>query len=186
MNPKAKRRWIFVLLITSFGVATWFIGKLLRPFAYKVSEFSGDGRIVDSGVWSYPRYRLKFPEIVVAESKGYAFSFRGAPPETFTLGLELVDPAQSNALEAVKQRVTIGLRLQDKQSRVLCELHSNLADWRRSWSQTKVLYWHEHCRDFVLSSHRTYSLTLTVEPSDRDLPAVLLVPILEGGGNEMP
>jgi hypothetical protein len=159
----------------------------LQSYGYSVNAFSGDGQITDTGYWSYYRYHITLPKVQIAERRVYKFSFQGVPHEHFGFGLALDNMAQLRALQAVKDRLRIGVTLQDETDKIICEVSlAPLAQWIESSSQTSVQYWHKGCRDFVLDTARAYTVVLTLEVEGHNVAPIVLTPTLEGGGNETP
>jgi hypothetical protein len=159
---------------------------LVGWYAYSGGAFSGDGELTDTGFWSHPRYHLTLPGVRVDADKTCEFSFRGLPVTHFLFGLALEDVANSGALDTIAARISVNVELRDDRGEVLCAARARLNEWTRSWSQTRVLYWHEQCRDFVTRPDRRYRLVLKVEGVGGSSSAIRLIPVLEGGGNETP
>ena len=178
------RIWLPALLILGFGC--WILWKLVEWYAYSGRAFSGDGELTDTGFWSRPRYHLTLPEVRVGADGTCTFSFRGMPVAHFWFGLALDDVAQSDALDDLADRIRVNVELRDDRGKLLCATRAPMKAWARSWSQKRVLYWHEQCRDFVTRPDRRYTLVLTVEGDEGSSSAIRLSPILEGGGNETP
>jgi hypothetical protein len=185
MQP-TKRALALLGGLVILGVGAWLLWKALAYWTYSVRDYSGDGRITDSGFWSYPRYRIELPQIQIEPRSAYRFTFKGAPPEDCGFGLSLTDPGQRRALQAARDKITLGVKLEDDSGRVLFDVRTPLSKWIESWSQGDSFYWHERCRECALTPHDTYILTVSVESSARDLGPIYLTPILKGGGFETP
>jgi hypothetical protein len=175
-----------VALVASLGFAGWIAHAVFRSFAPVASAFSGNGEIVDFGFWTYPRYRVTLPSVRAGASGTYVYSFRGLPRSEYWFGFVVADPPAGNTTEALAQAMVLGVNVRDDRGDVLCELRRPLADWVRSWSQTRTMFWHEQCRHLRMRADRTYTVTLTVESEVRDLSGITFAPVFEGGGNETP
>jgi hypothetical protein len=179
-------KWVWgpLCALILIAIAAAVLWNLRQRYAYTVRGFSGDGQITDTGFWSYPRYHVALPRIRIGENKTYTFSFQGVPREHLGFGLNLDDLQQHVALQAIKDKIKLGVRLQDNRGNVLCEVSAPLGQWREAWSQTRVYYWHDQCRDCLTRPDCSYTVTLTVEGAPENVAPILLTPILEGGGNE--
>ena len=58
---------------------------------YNVSRYRGDGVITDGGFWSYPRYRIRLPQVELTAAQTRLYKLKGLPPVPLTLKLEVID-----------------------------------------------------------------------------------------------
>jgi hypothetical protein len=168
-----------IAVLAAITLALWFL-------PYSTRSYQGDGTITDTGFWSYPRYHVRFPAVSLAEPGEHTFTCRGLPPVPLTATLQLVGQGQYELLGGLKTRVH--LKVSDDAGATVCEAMGPLNAWKLMWIpyDNTGAYWHPTCTDVVLRSGRTYRLTLTVTDIDGRSSPLLVEPMLEGGGNELP
>lgn len=192
MTPASKRHWFAFLLGMAFVgptvVAVWFGWHLV--FGYNLNTFKGDGRITDSGFWSYPRYHVVMPTFSLESVSERTFTLEGLPPERMTLSFRLSGRVASTAESAetlednIKQSsVVFKCKLSDNTGVTVCEIADPLSNWRLAVSARDMKLWHMRSRDLKISSKRRYFLTVGIESPEPDLT---VEPTLAGGGNELP
>jgi hypothetical protein len=151
----------------------------------------------DYGLLSYPRYELKLPGIST-EDKYTSFSFAGVPSEEMTLELYIVDATLDKLdkpLAALDTQITA--HLFDEATplvprRVLCSATgspstaSRDSRWVATGNYEFVALWHSRCLRVPMSKDRRYTLTLEIADSGLSSLAKILVPVLKGGGSELP
>lgn len=159
---------------------------------YSASSFSGDGTIRDSGFWAYPRYEILFAESPLNSAGKYAYSVRGLPSQlTFCLRVSWhADGTSVSAKEATLRELTssanVKIRIADDSGNVVCEQSSRLSDWELSISAGRAEYWHPECRDLSFRRGCLYTIAIQIDCDDTTVEKVMALPILYGGGNELP
>lgn len=153
--------------------------------------FSGDGVMADRGYWSYPRYEIAFDSLNATSNMRRTFRFTGVPTARMTLGLVVVEserkiaagptfpaPEFENAILLVEIKLENGT--------IITKRSAALKDWKVSRSSKRVMLWHDSVRDVAFSRRAGYELTIDVSGMAAAAEPVVLRPILEGGGNEVP
>ena len=154
------------------------------------SKGQRDAVLTDSGFWSYPRYTLRFPAVVLTNGSSQEFQFV-APTHKMTFVMELgVNPAsieREAALQTlVSNRVKIRVQMHGSRGRTVVDV----APQATQWTVSKALYyWHlwirETCGRWFWRG-ATYSLTIQASSDMGEFPATTVRPFLKGGGNELP
>lgn len=192
----------FVILASVIAVVVmWWRG----------SRFQGDGTFTDKGILAYrPRYTVRFPEISLKKPAIYKFQFYGIPTEEFTFALEVPDlrtkmNAARTYLErhprekySIKEEKDISEEIGKNQTRVtvtlssneqeLCSVNECLSNWVLGWTPSLISgeFWHPNLRDIRFRSNRTYTIIVEINEVDLNSPPSALVPVLSGGGIEVP
>ena len=180
-----RGRKITTILVISLFMLVAIAILVLWP--YSINEFHGDGRITDSGFWSYPRYHIIFPQWSLTESGTCTFVFKGLPPVPLTFCLRVLDPADIDLLSG--SDTSIEFRLTDVHGRTLCEGNDPLKDWVLSSppsALTLTQFWHLKFRDIKVKRNVEYTLTLFCKNVDTEISHISLEPFLSEGGNELP
>ncbi len=156
---------------------------------YKVSEYRGDGAIMDRGFWSYPRFRIRLPEVELTANRTRLYKLKGLPPVPLVLELEvvdrrLIDPKDFDMLREMSTAVSV--RIADIQGRTVCSASGPLKDWVMTKRPQYAGYWHPNCRDVRFREGMSYTMTLTTGKEGSESDPLVIVPMLEGGGNELP
>jgi hypothetical protein len=125
-------------------------------------------------------------------TKEYVLS--GFPSNTFSLNL-LIDSPNDEARRAVARLdARLGVVFTDGAGNKLCSADGTIAGAQEIWNSTWILahsptwayLWSPQCLDMPISNRKEYHLTISVADVDPGLPKVDLIPILRGGGNELP
>lgn len=152
---------------------------------YRPEELSGDGKIVDLGFWSYPRYIVSFPHFVVANSNRTSFRVKGLPrdPMTFSLESVLPDRSKSFATVGLNGDWIFAVRILDDHGQEVYGITAPLSEWKMMRSTDASCLWHESLRDLSFSPNSEYVIEIQVSGSQTS-SGVFLEPRLAGGGNE--
>ena len=156
-------------------------------------HFIGDGKFSDGGFFSYPRYVLTFSEMPLYESGERRFHFQGLPSEEMTL---LLYVKGSSGSEEERSRLTklpaiIEAVLTDSRGKDVCKATGRPADSNEDgiWvlrSGADAAYWHWQCNHVQIRSDESYNLLIRVASTGQSDQRVVVTPILEGGGLELP
>jgi hypothetical protein len=192
LAPVLKSVGVGVCALLIAGTLIWTMVTLLQ---YRTSEYRGDGVITDRGFWSYPRYRLWMPELLLTETAQHSYSLDGLPTEDFTFGLRIVNVTVEgqNVLpedfEAVRNdlSVSIEVRITDEQGETVAYAPSSpVQEWISSASVLRTYLWHDELRDVRLRRGREYRLDVDIHTEAVNGTRVVGEAFLEGGGNELP
>ncbi|WP_406696712.1 hypothetical protein V5E97_37570 [Singulisphaera sp. Ch08] len=180
------RRPCVRLTVRWLAVAVLFLGWLALP--YTVSRYQGDGTITDRGFWSYPRYRIRLPQMELAAGRPHVYRLRGLPPESLYLtfevvGRRLVDDEDFDAMRTGKTWMAVTIA--DDRGRRVCSASGALKEWVLTQSYQHASYWHDGCVRPELNERTAYTMTVTVG-GESATPQLVIVPTLEGGGMELP
>jgi len=190
---KINRKRIFVGAIVLASV----VGALCSAVRFRVGQFQGDGTISDSGVFTYPRYHIRLHAIPLSQVGEYSSVVSGLPSSPMHLRLECARLLQSqkDVLDGLSTRVKAQIvEDPDKSSKVLCTVDGRPVDatsghpngWILSVSNSSASYWNRGCLDLPISHSHAYSIRVSIEEVDRRSPDIQVIPILEGGGIELP
>ena len=170
----------------TFAVGVWWL------FSYSPSEFHGAAPMLDTGVFSYPRYHAALGDMPLAEAGDYTLKFSGLPSEQMALQLYVVGGSDANGDLLRSLTTELSANIVDSQGKVLCSANGtpsqsdSSARWVLMSSGIDAAYWHDHCIDVAFARHTNYTLHLSISNVDQSSPRVLLRATLEGGGNELP
>lgn len=178
--PRFRRRTLILIVVAAAIV--YSVAWLVLP--YRLSGYRGDGSITDSGFWSYPRYRIRLPKTELKAPRSVVYKLGGLPPAPFTLRLEIVDPKDPSVLRGLN--VVVSVRIADNHDRTVGSASGPLKDWVLSEGSGYVAYWHRDCRDVGFHKGMSYTMTITVSEENSDPRVIMVIPTLEGGGNELP
>ena len=180
--PKFTNRWIIVVVAMVFLSLAWL------AWSYKISRFRGDGAISDRGFWSYPRYRIRFSPIELRAGQACSYRFRGAPPVPLSLKLELADPPSlddTGTGTASSAETQVSITIADGNGNVLVSAAGPLKSWKLAQSRGYAAYWHPDSIDAKFREGTAYTMTISTS-GEGVIPALVIVPTLEGGGTELP
>lgn len=161
---------------------------------YHTSEFKGGVNMRDSGSWIAPRYRAELRPVSLNNSGAQEYELSGLPSSTFSLNL-LMDSPDDQARRAVARlHARLSVDLTDDGGNKLCSADGIIAGAEDMWNSTWILarsaswayLWSPQCLDMPISRRKGYRLTISVADVDPNSPKVDLIPILRGGGNELP
>ncbi len=183
---------MLVTLVVGFfalaAVSLYVAAKGIWYFSYTINRFDGDGTISDSGWTTNQRYRINFPHVSVVEDGRYTFHCKGLPPVRLFLGFR-IDGTGENALERVGD-ASVLFRVVDARGRIVGEASGPLDEWQRNWRRNRrgsnTYFYHPDCSFLRMSQDIEYTLTIVVEGDDTLTGPIVLEPILEGGGIEVP
>lgn len=158
---------------------------------YSPLDFRGAGPMVDTGVWSYPRYLAPLGAMPLAEPGSYVFRFGTLPSESMSLDLyvEPFEPRDRARFQTLTTRLDV--RIVESDGTVVCEAGGTPSGGRSGgWvlmsSSTDAAFWHLACLDRQFRRRRTYQLHVQISAPDPKAPRVLLHARLRGGGTELP
>jgi hypothetical protein len=153
-------------------------------------SFEGDGTLTDHGVLSNnPRYQIRLqPAISLAAAGRHEFKFKGAPEVPLSLMLEIQGGGKYEVLSALRTSVRVAVLEADGE--VICVAEGPLTKWKLKWpvlgeggAYWTGAYWKRSCLDRTFGTTQWY--TVLCEVSDAEsTPAVVVTPLLEGGGWE--
>jgi hypothetical protein len=182
------RTWVIALAILIVLLIVW------SKLRYHPSEFKGGVSMRDSGSWVYPHYRAELAPVPLNVAGDHEYALSGLPSESFSLNL-LVDSHQDETRRAAANlRTRLQVVLTDNAGNTLCSADGPIAGggnmWDSTWivasSATSAYLWSPKCRQMDTSRNKRYQMKIHVDDVDPSSPRVDLIPILRGGGNELP
>jgi hypothetical protein len=188
MKTTAKRALILIpTMIVLFVVTVWACG-------YHTSEFKGGIGVRDSGLFSYPRYHAELGKLPLWRDGEYQFRVKGLPPDPLDLTVQVLDATYDNATELTSLSTSMSISISDASGHPLCTVDGKLSDAARrglnSWvlasSPTHAAFWHPRCQQLPISRSKTYTVKVALSGTDDRSPHKTLMPVLQGGGNELP
>jgi hypothetical protein len=180
-----------LLLVTLLSIAVFLC--LIAWSPWNARRYKGDGKFSDGGFFSYPRYVVRFPDMPLYEPGEYRFRFQGLPSEEMTL---LLYVKGSSGSEEERNRLTklsavIDAKLTDSHGRDVCHASGRPKNSNEDgiWvlrSGGDAAFWHWQCRDVQFRSAESYSLLIHVIGPDQTANGVVVTPMFQGGGLELP
>ncbi len=181
-------RWTLPVAALIILVGLWL------KLRYHTSEFTGGVNMRDSGSWLHPRYRAELRPVSLNTPGEQQYTLSGLPSDSFSLNL-LISSAQPEIRRAIPNiRTTLGVTFTDDAGNKLCSAEGTIKGDRRIWNNTWiaatspnwVYLWTPKCTDMPIRRGKEYQLKIRVDDVDLSAPRVDLIPILRGGGNELP
>jgi hypothetical protein len=192
-----------LLLITSL-LALQIVAVACLPYAKRT--FKGPATVVDTGVFSYYRYHFLFyPKLPLRQKGDQTYQFHGVPTDEMTLSFAVVpfDPSQLDLLKSLT--TVLSAEVRDEKGNLICSASGPLAGslrgtsvkdehgrstdshWILGHGPTDGNFWNAACTDIKMDHRRSYVLTVKLDQIDPRTPdQEMLVPKIEGGGNELP
>jgi len=185
----AARRVLIVVsaLVVTLVVTVWAIG-------YHTFEFKGGTGIRDSGFFSYPRYHAELGQIPLWKDGEYQFTVSGLPSDSLDLTLQVPGATYDNTMELTSSSTSMSVSMTDSSGHVLCTVAGSLSDARRrgvgGWvlesSDSHAAFWYPGCQELPISRFNAYTVKVKVSGADDRAPHRMAMPVLAGGGNELP
>lgn len=169
---------------------------------YFKRSFQGPATVTDTGVFSYYRYHFLFYPKLPLRQKGYqTYQFRGVPTDEMTVFFAVV-PFDSSQTGLLKSLTTVlSAEMRDENGNLICSASGPLSESLRGtsvkdehgrWSDSHWIlgpdgnFWNAACTDMKMNHRHSYILTVKLDQIDAHTPDQMLVPKIEGGGNELP
>jgi hypothetical protein len=151
----------------------------------------GDGTFIDCGTDGFPRYRVIFPSLSLAETRTGRFRAEGLPkmPATLLLVLNGVPASASESLIGHQKKIeelpiTVRCRIVDEAGAVLADSQAGSHGWNVAASVTSTELWHQNLRDIRVKNGDCFTIDIEVSGSDGVLKDLTITPVLQGGGLE--
>jgi hypothetical protein len=181
---------VFALFVLAV-ILLWNEGNLL----YRTREYRGEGTITDHGFWSYPRYRIAMPEMLLTEAQEHSFTLQGLPTADFTFKLEVLSlsvqgrDVSSEDFDTFRKDlmdlpVDIAVTITDGQGKTIYAGSAPIQNWELEQSVTQSSLWLEDLRDMKLKRGQRYRLHVDLRGRSADDTRVIVKPHLKGGGSE--
>lgn len=178
------------LLVSEMCLCTLICG-CVRTSGHGQNRYQGDGRFVDLGPESFPRYRLALPTISLEASRKERFQIGAFPRFSATVLLALEGPSVSHShvlaeRESQVKNLPIRLvcRLMDPDGIVVADTETSGTDWHVSASINRTRLWHDDLRDISIRSGCLYYVEIEAEVSGAVPDGLTITPLIEGGGRE--
>jgi hypothetical protein len=184
MQQRRKITIALTLLIPAFLWAT----------RYRTSEFKGGISIADSGLFYYPEYHAQIGYVELDKPGEYRFTLHGLPQEHMWLQFDVMGATLSDEPELRSLSTSLNTTLLDASGNPVCSASGQLSDkWRLSVSADHASFWNRGCAPsndsfdgFPVSRSTTYTLTVKVDHVNPHSPKLVAIPVLKGGGIELP
>lgn len=181
-----RKKFVVTAVIGAFALLILCAWK--NPLAWW--RYHGDGKLSDSGFFSYPRYQIAFPDVPLDRPNERQFRVSGLPINRMQLllvpkGKQL--PEWKDARSHELEDLTIEAILQDDNGSVACHWTGHpatLGQYDDSWNlpsrDTSTL--ESDCGYTLVDLHDTYTLVIRVVVAGTDYHDTSVMPILRGGG----
>ena len=155
-TSNTERRWLILSLAVTILI-TFGLAMLMMFWPYTTREFRGDGKIEDTGFWSYPRYHVTFARISVTESGERVFHCSGLPPMPLTFQLNIDGNGDYDDLSSLDTFVDVQLRTADGE--IVSEASGPSHEWVLMWAPAidSGGFWHPRLRDVRLQRNQEYT-----------------------------
>ena len=162
---------------------TWLTG-----CSYRVSEYSGDGYLIDNGRGAATdRYVLNLGPVDLTRRGTTSFRMAGLPDANFVVGMEIRAASEdSTAIERQPVKATVSLKVSDSTGTVLFAKTAALNEW--TWSVPRDGDWAfvygrgEPGTYFTARPKTEYTLTLSVLDPEPGPPKYTTVLLAKSGG----
>ncbi|HKV90976.1 MAG TPA: hypothetical protein VJW20_00360 [Candidatus Angelobacter sp.] len=163
-------------------------------YSYHTFEFKGGLSIQDSGFFSYPRYQVRVGEVPLWKNGEYHFAVRGLPPVPLDLRLEVRNATAADSVQLMSLPTFITVSIADRSAKAVCRASGRLSDrrnqdgfiWVLTADNSGAWLWQTHCQNVAVSRFKSYVVNVTVGDVDPQSHHWTIIPILEGGGSELP
>jgi len=163
-----------------------------RTMRYKLTDFSGDGRIYDFGLRTFPRYRVTMHPIKAVRSQKRIFHLNNLPRITADVLLQVSMPlGEQRATSFAQQQqdiqnlpVSISCELLNEQGQRVCFADGPLNAWEVAVSERGVTLWQKGCRAVRIEKNKSYVLSVSISVAEQFPQEFSMTPVLQGGGNE--
>jgi hypothetical protein len=160
----------------------------LLSACYRVSEYSGDGHLVDNGFFAATdRYVLNLGPIDLTHRRATTFQIANLPETNFVVGLQIsVGPEHRATIEKQLVNPIVSLELSGPGGKILFTKKSRLQEW--TWSMPSdadraFVYWRgEPGTYFSAASKTKYTLTLSVSEPDPSPAKYNVLLLAKSGG----
>lgn len=147
--------------------------------------------LTDFGLLSYPRYRITFDTVHLGAQTNRILMAKGVPSTEMTLGLELVgnatNPTSEASLEKLRQQGgELTVRVETDKGELVGQAHAPVRDWDLARSTSRNLLWHPRLRDLRFNRASSYRILIELLKVETGAEPLLVRPVIEGGGNELP
>lgn len=182
------RRTVTVAAVLAVVLITIWI------YSYHTFEFKGGLSIRDYGFFSYPRYEVRVGEVPLWKTGEYHFIVRGLPPVPLALRLEARNATAADSAQLMSLPTFISVSIVGSTGNVVCTANGRLSDrrnqdgfiWVLAANNSGAWLWQTHCQNVAISRFKSYAVNVTVGDVDPRSPHWTIIPILEGGGTELP
>jgi hypothetical protein len=164
---------------------------LYRQAFYGAKQYRGDGIIRDSGVMSYPRYRIELPQIDLAQDNVSTAQVAGLPPVPLTFGLEMIDASLATSLWSetniqANSQTQLFVHIRSSNEERVQTVQAPLTGWKLATSLKGAYAWHPALRDMRFRSGKRYTIEFGLVSAMTNLTSFVVKPFLQGGGTELP
>jgi hypothetical protein len=182
---------VVLLLLGCFGVYVFW--------PYDINSLQGDATISDAGFWSWPRYRVRFPEVSLSETGEHHFWCRGLPPYSLLVAIA-VSEYDSESIFDERGRMkdkfwqlfegpcrqsgtTVELTISEGTGAIVYQKQDALRRWILSGGLVLgARFYHLEQPNLSVWRSGSYRITLAVRKVDPKTPRMKGYVTLEGGG----
>ena len=180
-----RRRMLIGIVVGAFiAIGAWYV-VFHPPLWYQGAPF------LKPGVIPHPRFVAHFPPIEFSRPAVYSFDFGRFPATTATVSLRTPSAPRVELIEPLTTE--IALKVVDQNGEVRCAASGSPAAqdtegraFVESTPEFAESIWLVGCNGFDLPVCDPCQLTVSISNVDPATPAISLVPVVEGGGNELP
>jgi hypothetical protein len=143
--------------------------------------------MTDTGTFSHPRYHARLQVIPLDQPAQYQFPLSGLPSEKMSILFHVQGGNESlrRSLESVSTQLKASLV--NAQGKPVCSAQGSLgSSWVLMSSAFDAAFWQRGCTNLPIQRAGQYVLHIGVSAPDSHSAQLRLIPVLEGGGIELP
>ena len=145
--------------------------------------------ISDAGFFSNPRYYAQIGHLPMSKAGEYQWRVRGLPPGPLELALPVLEAKDADRAKLSSLLTSVSVTITDSSGNLTCTAKGRLrATTDDPWilASHSTYFWHPRCTNIQTRRFRTYIVKVTVSDVDDRSPNWTMMPVLRGGGNELP
>ena len=118
----------------------------------------------------------------------------GLPPGPLDLTLQVRNATYADREELMSLPTSVSVSITESNGRQICTASGSLSNarsgdrsgWVLASSDASASFWQSRCLELPISRFRTYTVKVGISGANERSFHKMLVPVLDGGGNELP
>lgn len=175
---RVGERGAVIVTVACIGLVSLAFGRQRFP----AEDYRGTGVFTDRGYWEYPRFHIECGAIELGSGTTHVVRLDRIPVADWTIKFKLRDGDMFN--EQCAGLVLNARLVTDGPGAHEWEVNQPLSSWELA-KGSDLAIWHSTLRDIRTQCNCRYTLYVTGTTLD-GAKSIDVVPIIEGGGNEIP